>query len=419
MSASKEKDWLFYSHPGKFLSTWRERWKFIAVVVALMLLSNWAGHAFFVEPFTAWYHDIQARRTSKLQERSTRIVRVDEREHRYIFGGRSPLFGDKIVQAVCALVSRGPSVVVVDLDTSAEYDFPQKLTLPQWPVPVIWATDVDDTQSANQLKPDPVLGGRVEPHPTYGLAVMPTDFDDVVRRWRQFEMVAGYPRPTLAWAAVRELCRDQGQDRPVRCPDRKELELEDALVMRVGEDPAFLNDFNFLPMGISEFMPADKSGQANPRGFPTVCPVSTKDPRLAGRIVILGGRFSRGDIHQTPWGRKQGAELVAMAIEHILDPASRPELAEYALLGFELVLAILIALIHHWIRPIPATIATLALLPLAVICAAELMFQLGGYQLGVVPFIVGMLIHQLVGSAERAEHLTHELEEGRASGTWK
>jgi hypothetical protein len=418
--------WLWYTDPGKFLPTWRQRLRFLVTVVALMFVSNGLGHAFLFEPFSAWYHDIQVRRLPKEQERYTRIIRIGPDDHRYIFGGRSPLLGDKIVQAVCAVARRGPSAVVVDLDTSSELDYPQGLALPHWPVPVIWGTDVgafQSTQGKVTLGADPILGGRVEPLPDYGVAVMSADFDNVVRRWQRSELIGGYPRPTLAWAAVTGFCLDKNHDGRARCPDPRELEGagESSVVSQSlwnrAKASSFTHDIKFLPIQISEFMSRDEAGGAKPRGFPTSCPATAYDERLRGRIVILGGSFSRADEHDTPWGKHQGAELVAMAIEHILRPEDRLGLSEYVLSALELVIALVIGVIHHWIRPIPATMFTLILLPVSVILAAECMLYFGRFQVGVVPFVVGMLIHQLAGSADRAEDLVKELEHAKHERT--
>ena len=100
-----------------------------------------------------------------MQEQFTRIVRIDEDDHDHIFGGKSPLDGVAIVNAVCSLASRGPAVVVVDLDTSNAREFAGFTKLPEWPVPVVWAADLKpepDGESGTVIA-SPVLGGKVDP----------------------------------------------------------------------------------------------------------------------------------------------------------------------------------------------------------------------------------------------------------------
>jgi hypothetical protein len=126
--------------------------------------------------------------------------------------------------------------------------------------------------------------------------------------------------------------------------------------------------------------------------------------------------YSRGDVHDTPWGARPGSELVAMAIEQLFQPEALHHLATPAKWLAKIVLALAIALIHHFMRPIAATIATLVVLPVSVVVLAEVLSQLGSYEVGVVAFGVGILIEQLVGGAERAEHLAHHAERAHPNG---
>jgi len=205
MAKAKLSSLLLYHNPGKFLRSRKERIHFGLVVISLMFVSNWLGHNFLVEPPAKWYHDFQLRRRAKTQEHVTRIVRIAPEDYQRIFGGKSPLPGPAVMQAACALVARGPSVVVVDLDTSSDFAFPKGLRLPQSSVPIVWAVDTtwkSEEKEGLVQKADPVLGGRLSTQPLYGIATMPADFDGNVRFWRTVELIDGYARPTLPWAAV-------------------------------------------------------------------------------------------------------------------------------------------------------------------------------------------------------------------------
>ena len=401
MARSTSGSRLLYRRPGPFLKHPKELFRFVLEVVALILVSGWLGHNFLLEPPAKWYHDFQLRRRTKIQERITRIVRIDSKDHEDLFGGNSPLSGPRLVQAACALVSRGAAVVVVDLDTSSAHAFPAGFRLPQSPVPIVWAVEATwdgDDRKAGARKSEPVLGGRLAAQPPYGIADMPTDFDGVTRFWRRFDNIGGYPRPTLGWAAIQQYCRAARNE----CP-KEEGHSHDRPV-------PFTMDVQFQDIRLSEFLAGP------PAGFPASCPSLSPDPRLKDRIVLLGGTYSRTDLHETPWGPRYGVELMAMAIEQVFDPVPMHEVAEYFLIGLEIVLGFLVAAIHHWIRPVSATVFTLILLPLGVIVSAEMMFLLGDVEVGVVPFIVAMLIHQLVGSAERAEHIARRAEHAQTLG---
>src|SRR5262249_7994807 len=130
-----------------------------------------------------------------------------------------------------------------------------------------------------------------------------------------------------------------------------------------------------------------------------------RDPRIAGRIVFLGGTYSTADRHSTPWGPKDGVKLHAMAVEAAFRGTSQSHafVLPFKLL-FKLLLAFAIAATYHWLRPIPAAIATVILLPVAVWLSGTVMFWLGNYEIGVVPFIVGILLEQQVSLVERSHH---------------
>lgn len=384
-------DAVFYKEPGQFLHTWKERGRFVLVTVALILASGWVSKNVLIEPASTWYLDLQLRRLEKAQERFTRIVRIDPEDYKRIFEGHSPLSGIAIVETVCAIAKHGPAVVVVDLDTSSESSFAEGFKWDSIPVPVVWAVDTTssvDSDGRLVQQADPVLGGRLAKQPPYGIARMPQDFDGLIRRWKKEEIVAGHSRPTLPWAAVEEYCRRQScQDSPPGTAST-----------------TFTQDFQFQEIRLSEFLPRPA------RKIPASCKPETADPRLAGRIVVLGGFYSRDDRHETSWGTRRGAELVAMAIEHRFRPAPLHKMADAAKWILKFLLALLIAYIHHRLRPLAATAATVLLMPVAVVILGEAMFQFGSYEVGVVAFAVGILIDQLITAAERAEHLAQRIE---------
>jgi CHASE2 domain-containing sensor protein len=401
--------WVLYERTGVFLKGWRKA-SFLVVSVVMIFASEWLGKSVLVEPAAKWHMDAQIRKRDKQQEQVTRIVRIDPEDHATIFGGRSPLSAVALVNAACSLATRGASVVVVDLDTSSPLAFPAdarlRFKLPRSPVPIIWAADsewVSNEDGQLEQRGDLVLGGLVN-EPTYGVARMPLDFDGLVRRWSRFEKVAGQWRPTLVWAAVRAACRSAPRD---GCPDEETLQTEPSADMSSEKSPppAMTVDYDFLPIRLSDFM-----GQTAPAEFPRICEAAAVDPRLAGRIVVLGGFYSREDRHDTPWGTRESARLVAMAIEEAFHGGPMHKLADPVKWMLKLLLALLIACIHHWVRPVAATALTIGgLLPAAVLVSGELAFRFG-YDVGVVVFGLGILIEQLLAGAERANELARELE---------
>ena len=393
---------LVYSTPGPFLHNWRARGRFALVSVLLIVLGDWLSRNVLIEPPTTWYADVQLRRLDKAQESVTRLVRVNDESYQRIFGGQSPLDGPSVVGAACALASRGAAVVVVDLDTSSPSRYPEGFELPASPVPIVWAVDArrsSDAEGRPYLEAGMVLGGRLPTQPRYGVAQMPLDFDGVVRRWEPFSLVDGHWRPTLPQAGLAAYCESNNADctrwasPPVPTRDRAPA-----------ESIAFSRDIAFRHLSLMEFM-------SEPVGaFPTDCGSHDPDPRLAGRVVVLGGSYSPTDRHYTSWGTRHGAELVASAIEQAWHSPVMHDVSGPARWLLELLLGLAIATLHHYVRPLAATFLTIVALPFAIVGMGELLFLLGSYEVGVIAFALGILIEQLVTGAERAESLANKAE---------
>ena len=242
-----------------------------------------------------------------------------------------------------------------------------------------------------RLAADPVLGGHYEP--TYGIAAMPAGFDGRIREWARFVAIDGVPRPTLIWSAIREYCSTPG--RP-GCPHATELN-------SVRDAPfTFSRDVDFQTLNLSEFL-TDDSAQSKAES----CSATLPDPRFENRIVLLGGFYSREDLHDTPWGKRTGVELLAMAIEQELQPQPLHHLALPFKWGIKALIAFGIAFMYHRLRPVPAVLSTLCVLPALILISGYLAFYLGDSDLAVVPFLVGILIEQLVTGTEQAEYLAH------------
>jgi|SRR5579862_935823 len=384
---------LFYEHPGSFRRKLTNR-KFWIVLALLLPLSDWLGKNVMFDPAAKWYFDWLLRQRDKQQEHFTRIVRIGPEDHERIFNSRSPLNSPALYESVCALLRRGPAVVVVDIDTSNDKEYKG------FRVPtsgnVVWARDLVQIPSGSgrRFAADPVLGGYLEP--VYGIATMPADFDGRVRRWARFVAIDDTLRPTLIWRAVQEYCT--GSFRP-GCPAPRELNSAREASFELSRDVVFQT------LELSEFLPGRSQSMAKD------CTERIPDPRLKNRIVLLGGFYSREDLHDTPWGKRTGAELIAMAIEHELEPRPLHHLTLPLKWGVKILIAFAIAFIHHRLRPLSAAVGTLCLLPLVILVSGYLAFYLGDSDLAATPFLIGILIEQLGTGAEQAEHVAQRLEQ--------
>jgi hypothetical protein len=362
---------------------------FVIVFVALLFTGNWLGNNVVFEPPAKWFGDFLLRTREKKVAAVTRIVRIDPRDQDCVLGGVATS-GIALIGAVKAIAASSPAVIVVDIDTSDPKSFPEGLQLPSFGVPVIWAVNADweEGKQGLSLKAGRVLGGRLRDMPLYAIARMPVGFDGFLRGWQRTFIIDGHDAPSLPVAAVEEYCKAR------HCAHAHET--------------SFARDYIFARMNLSEFAPALARSETQ-KDCDAGSPPET-DPRLAGKIVVVGGFSEGADRHDTPWGTKFGAEAVASAIEEDLNPDGLghiPVVLKWFLKGL---IAIGIAALHHYFRPIWATLLTVLLLPLAVVLSGLAIFWYGDYELTVVPLAVGILLEQLATSAEKAEHFVQHAE---------
>jgi hypothetical protein len=368
---------------------WRRLFMFVGVLVVLLLAGEWLGRNFLFEPPAKWLGDYLLRQRDRVEARVTRIVRIDETDQKQILGGQTPVNGIALVSAVCALIKSSPAVVVVDIDTASEQSFPEGFQMPKMGASVIWAVDADwePGKRGLNLKSGRVIGGRLPEVPQYGIARMPLGFDGVVRGWERLFVVNGQGELSLPAAAVSQFCKSTAN-----CHESPEN--------------SFGREYLFAKLNLSDFI--DHVGAT----VQDTCPAggTSGDPRLAGKIVVLGAFHSHADKHDTPWGTKYGAELVASAIEEDLNPDGLTHLPTAVKWISKALIALGIATLHHYFRPLWATAFTVLLLPVAVFLSGLAIFYFGDYDLAVVPLVVGILLEQLVTSAEKAEHWTRHAE---------
>jgi hypothetical protein len=371
---------------------WRAvvRPQFLIVFAILLLAGDLAGRNFLFEPPATWFGDFLLRQRDRVQARVTRLVRVDEDDQKKILGGQLPVNGLALANAVCALVKSGPMVVVVDIDTGSEHSFPADFRLPTMGAPVVWAVDADWKRGKKGLE---LEAEQVRPwlpqRPLWGIARMPVGFDGLVRGWDRSCAVNGQEELSLAAAAVKQYCSAILNE----CHEAHET--------------AFGREYLFTKLNLADFDSADFEKDRLGTTVPKACPVaeaSARDPLLEGHIVVLGAMHSRADKHDTPWGTKYGAELVASAIEEDLNPdglAHMPVAWKWVTKAF---IALGIAALHHYLRPVWATAFSVLALRLAVLLSGFMAFYFGEYELAVVPLVVGIVLEQLFTSVEKAQH---------------
>lgn len=355
--------------PRKFL-WYLGSWMFWSWFVAMKLLMHWVEEQPVLQRAALSGYDAAIGATQKREAEHTSVIAITAEDVASVFGGRRPVPPDSLMKAIRALTTLGPTVLVVDVFT----DDPaySKVPLGDAPAFAVWAQSAD-TATGVLL---PVLGGRTEAGLRSGFAAMLAEEDGLVRRVRlRFplsETSPGEAVKTLPMAAV-----DACALPPSWCTVAQRLPKDTAsIAMRhYSREPAFFT--------LSDALTAAKAGQ--------------RPDALHDRIVVLG--FAEGsDQVATPAGIQPGPQVVADAIETLVDPRGAiRRMPAWLAWGLDIMAAILIAYLQFRFHGQPRR-AALATLSTAIIAyfGSRLFLWWPGYWVSVVPVMVAMWLEQLL-----------------------
>ena len=282
------------------------------------------------------------------------VISIGPEDYRHLFGGASPLDPLVLGQLLSRTLEGKPAVVGVDIDTSAPTFAALRGAFdPEAMNRIVWGRDIAASDRTDSLPAArPVLGGAEGAVPLRsGLAVSIVDGSAGIVRWfRRTVSTTSGAWPTLG----AELA---GSVRPAAAGD-------DDTATRV-------RNIRVMPSRRIE-LPASVV-LAN--GF------EWRD-RIRGRVVLLGGRYDRADVHPTALGLMHGVEIQANVVETQLTGADYPRPAWWAILIIGLVdLAATIAFFERLTVP-RATLASLAFGgALALVLAASDVFPAWSYAL--------------------------------------
>ena len=303
------------------------------------------------------------------QPMRTVLVSIGADDYQRLFRGTSPLDPQPLQMLVSRIMAGGPAVLGVDIDTSA----PPFATLPRAIDAaalgrIVWGRDIAQTSDIDTLPaPRPFLGG-VGPPDAFrsGLAVSVVDGSaGTVRWWRASVPTTQGPLPSLA----AELTRGEGQT-PLG-----------------GGDPSALRSVRFATTERLE-LPASV---VLADGF------DWRD-RIRGRVVLLGGRYDRADVHPTALGLMSGLEILAHTVETERTGRAyqRPHVAAIVLIGL-VNLALAMVFFERLRVAVAALVATGCGLALAAALAATGVFEAWPYAvLAAFAATIGVLASSLL-----------------------
>ena len=393
------KHWALLDHPHSLieeLKPWGAHWKravrFWVVFGMLLYLGHSLADVWVFEYAGLWSGDALAQLRKPEDAKRTAIVSITADERKKLLGGVSPIPARKLMQAVCAVLRVKPQVLGVDLSTAevAPKELPAGAK-------IVWARGIEIVRDAAKNKisvsQDKVLN-QAFPAALSGLAVAPVMPDWSVREIATcYEYDTGRVMPTMT-AVLAKAAGANGHE-VESCEKPEGIEVG-AYRIHYKYDRFTLGDF--APDAIDD---AALGRCARGEGEWALS-VSSSHP-LQGRVILLGGEYDPQDWHPTPFGLKPGVEVMASLTEHLLAGTSGKDWEASAVWGAKALLAFAIAFIHCRFRPVAALLLSLIGLGGLIMGGGLLSLYYFPYRATMVPFLLGIVLEQLVTSAEKAQ----------------
>jgi CHASE2 domain-containing sensor protein len=363
-------------------------WRFVLALAALLGVDYWIEHTTIAKRASLGGFDTASEYVEMLDAKKTAVIGISSIETQKYFAGQRPIPPDSLVSVVSRLLRLKPRALVVDIFTDGAGYVDSVLANDDVLANqhrLVWAQAID-TAPPNEVLP--ILSGMQNPPGQAGLASILADEDRLVRTFRpRYAGVGTGPAmahiETLPLQAAKVFTREAHDSVAARrLGDGDTASI--ALRAYTRDPPFYLLD---------DLMTALPSLEAKP------------DSQLAARVWVLG--FIDGtDLVLTPRGARAGPEVVADAIETLLDErgviVKFPWQAE--LLG-KLLLALLVGFIHYRLSRRVAAVSMVGLTFL-VFWVGLLMFAKLGYWTNFVLIVVGMWIEQLYESAAHTPAVT-------------
>lgn len=398
--------------------------RFWVVFAGLLALTYWIGHKRPVEVASLAMWDAIEMGSTPLPEfdRNSELALISPEDYASMFRGESPLDSDAVAQLLATALHRGAEKVVVDLDTNAEkfvtlqrriafllhclaqdcsdgkrfaflrerdavalalekrnaepYRALSNLDkeLEQVRDRVIWARGAKVVPAKGEhesptFRPQRVLG-QEEPMAKSAIVLLQADTDGRLRRLRpKFELEAGGVLPAAAvLASSRQLDPENFQEEEIR----------PRLLAYLGRIHSTL---------ASAFL--------------------TETTPLLNKTVFLGGNYSMADSFYMADGREHwGVEVIAAASRALAEPEEAGIVSEIgwrAEWTIKILLAFLVAFVHHYVRPL-AALLLMALVLISFALAAATVGLAIGFILNLAGLMLGLGVEQSVEGALSAEH---------------
>ena len=371
--------------------------RFWFVLLVLLASSHLLAQIWVFEYAGLWSADMLARLRPPESAQLTGLVTITKEERQNLLSGISPVPARNLLQAVCAVLREArPKVLGIDIDTSHV----KIEKLPHTPTKIVWAQGVQISRQVIShaedkitVRQDYVLG-QAKPHVLSGLAIVPVTPDWSVRT---IPLCYEYDEQRVMPTMLAAMAKAAGH--PIADCNKRESGIEES---------AYRIHYSFERFTLSEFSPQtiDQTAlERCQRGEGEWAETAAPHHPFNGReVVLLGGEYDLQDWHPTPFGFKPGVEVLASLTEHLLRNSGSHEIGLWTQeVPMKLLFALAIAWIHCRFRPMAALLLCLVGLGGLVLAGGLLAVYFTTYRAATVPFLLGIVIEQLVTSAERAQ----------------
>lgn len=344
------------------------RWKFLVSLAILLTISYEFSHIWIIRYAGLVGHDSLLGVAAPSVPNHCQIVTISEEEYDQLFGSCLP--PENLSSLIKSLLRFEPAVLAIDIDTSAPRF--RDLALPETKTRIVWARP--SRHKGPALVPGAVLGNRATDPKYSGVALFPLDPDSTTRGFQRWVGFSSVSSPSFHWQILQAYC-DSGSERA--CKVVNGAPGHDTSVRELDYH------FRFPPIPASDVVSPLPGAQEN---------------ILRTKVVILGGGDS--DRHLTPFGVMSGAELTGAAIETEMEGREYKKLGDVDKFCLKVVLALIVALIFHFLKSPIALVATLGLLAATIVCTF-FVYYYASLLIDFVPFVVGVWIEQLYDAAEQ------------------
>ncbi len=397
-------------------SFWHHLRDALPVIVVVSLVTLGVEHAGGLRSFETAALDTWLHLTTSLEAQHVVIVGITDDDYRNtkLFNNTSPLKRSALQQVLKNIVLGNPRVIGVDLDTADgdPREGEPRESRDNSP-PIVWAREAEISHDSIVEKLLPVLGQENPHNGETGLALLPLDWDGVVRRYRrvfrlnEHDRVASFPWAVATrYAVVSGLCEVGTPAGNTKRGDRSFCKTFGDMPTPEGdalEEPIVLNfsgeRYRFPRLTAGQVLQA-ADGDAWAQHGP-----------LTGKIVLLGGMYRAArDEHVTPVGVRTGVELMAQAIETELQGGGIRFANHLWILVLEILVGMVLVVLHYSFSLGWAVILSIVAIPVLTCLGSWLAFNTFALWASFIPIVVSVLIHQLYDHAKEYRRMHRELQ---------